>query len=64
MEFGILADAILGVRLIPQSKIQRTLPTLTDIRVEYLEGVTPERTIILDAVKLLADKKIRCSEEE
>lgn len=58
MEFGILADLILGVRLIPLEEIQPSLPTLTGIREEYLKGVTKERVVILDAAKLLTDKKI------
>ncbi len=63
MEFGILADAILGVRSIPLEKIQPSLPTLTGIREEYLKGVTGERVVILDAEKLLSDKKILVHEE-
>ncbi len=58
MLFGILADAILGVRRIPLSEIQPSLPTLTGIREKYLKGVTRERTVVLDAEKLLADEKI------
>jgi purine-binding chemotaxis protein CheW len=63
MEFGILADSILGVREIAMSDIQPPLPTLTGIREEYLRGVTGERMVVLDARKLLADKKIIVHEE-
>jgi len=63
MEFGILADAILGVRQIPLTDIQSSLPTLAGIREEYLRGVTSERVVILDAEKLLSDKKIFIHEE-
>src|SRR3972149_3375343 len=58
MEFGILADVILGVRNISMSELQTSLPTLTGIREEYLKGVTNDRTVILDAEKLLSDKSI------
>ena len=58
MEFGILADAIIGVRNIVVSELQTSLPTLTGIREEYLKGVAKERTVILDAEKLLSDKSI------
>lgn len=58
MCFGVLADAVLGVRRVPVAGIQPSLPTLTGIREQYLKGVTSERTIILDAEKLLADEKI------
>lgn len=58
MEFGILADEILGTSSIPASTIQTSLPTLTDIREEYLKGVTGDRVVILDGEKILSDEKI------
>lgn len=58
MEFGILADEISGVRMIPVSEIQQSLPTLTGIRAEYLKGVTNDRVTILDAKKILTDKNL------
>ncbi len=63
MRFGILADAIAGVRHIPVAEIQPSLPTLTGIREQYLKGVTPDRTVILDAEKLLADERIIVQEQ-
>lgn len=58
LEFGILADAIAGIRSIRISEIQPSLPTLTGIRQDYLRGVTRERLVILDAEKLLTDKAL------
>ena len=63
MLFGILADAISGVRRIPIADIQPSLPTLTDIREAYLRGVTPDRMVILDAGKLLSDPNIIVQEQ-
>lgn len=63
MLFGVLADAILGVRSIARTKIQSSLPTLTGIRADYLTGVTKERVAILDAAKLLSDRKLVVQEE-
>ena len=63
MVFGILADAILGVRRIPLAEIQPSLPTLTGIREKYLKGITTERTVVLDAEKLLADEEIVVQEQ-
>lgn len=63
MLFGILADAIVGVRRIPVADIQTSLPTLIGIREEYLRGVSPERTVILDAEKLLTDEHIVVQEQ-
>lgn len=63
MEFGILADVILGVRNVAVKELQPSLPTLTGIREEYLKGVTKERLVILDAKKLLSAKNIIVHEE-
>ena len=63
MEFGILADELLGTRTIPLSEVQPPLPTLTGIREEYLKGVTRKRTAILDGARLLSDKNLIVNEE-
>jgi len=63
MEAGILADTILGIRSIPLSQVQATLPTLTDIRAEYMKGVTSDQLIILDVEKIFSDEKIIVNEE-
>lgn len=62
MEFGILADAIIDIRQLATGEIEATLPTLTGIRTQYLKGVTRERMVILDAVKILSDRNIIISE--
>lgn len=58
MEFGILADAILGTHSISRTAIQPPLPTVTGTGAEYLRGVTAERVIILDAERILGDEQI------
>ena len=63
MEFGILADAILGTYSIPLEAIQPPLPTVTGIGAEYLKGVTGECVIILEAERILCDEKIVVHEE-
>ncbi|BBP04873.1 hypothetical protein TPL01_12840 [Sulfuriferula plumbiphila] len=63
MLFGILADAITGVRRVPIADMQSSLPTLTGIREVYLRGVTPDRTVVLDAEKLLSDANIIVQEQ-
>lgn len=64
MEFGVLADEIAGVRQIRRDGIQPALPTLTGIREEYLLGVTPERTVLLDGRRLLANRSLVINDEE
>ncbi|PKO83460.1 MAG: chemotaxis protein CheW [Betaproteobacteria bacterium HGW-Betaproteobacteria-11] len=63
MVFGVLADAILGVRHLSLAEIQPSLPTLTGIREKYLRGVTPERIVVLDAEKLLTGEQIIVQEQ-
>jgi purine-binding chemotaxis protein CheW len=63
MEFGILADGIVGARAIPKVAIQPPIPTLTGIGMEYLMGITVEGLIILDAERILGDEKIIVDQE-
>ncbi|MCK5135694.1 MAG: purine-binding chemotaxis protein CheW [Bacteroidales bacterium] len=63
MEAGILADVILGIRSIPLREIQPALPTLTDIRAEYMKGVTGDQLIVLDVEKIFLDERIIVNEE-
>ena len=65
MEFGVLADVVLGIRKVRLSDLQPSpsLPTLTGIRGDYLKGVTGDRLVVLDAGKLLSDKRMLVNEE-
>jgi purine-binding chemotaxis protein CheW len=63
MEFGILADAVLGTASVVVEELQPPLPTLTGIREQYLKGITTDRVVVLDAGKLLADPGIVVNEE-
>lgn len=58
MEFGLLADTIIGVREIRTASLQASLPTLTGIRADYLLGVTEERLVVLAFDRILADPAI------
>jgi purine-binding chemotaxis protein CheW len=62
-QLGILADMVVGVRKIPINAMQSSLPTLAGIREEYLMGVTAERLIVLDAARILTDRRIIMNEE-
>jgi purine-binding chemotaxis protein CheW len=63
MEFGILADSIVGMRSLPMRDLQGSLPTLTGIREEFLAGVTRDRLVLLDMGKILADGRLVVHEE-
>jgi purine-binding chemotaxis protein CheW len=58
MEFGILADAVIGVRTLQESSVQPPLPTLTGIRAEFSRGVTPDAMVVLHAQHMLSDKRL------
>lgn len=55
MEFGVLADDIAGIERHAAGTLVPTLPTLAAVDQTYLVGITPDRTAILDARRLLGD---------
>lgn len=61
--FGILADTVSDIRALPVHALQPTLPTLTDIRAEYLLGVTADRLVVLNAAAIISDSKLVVHEE-
>ena len=63
MQFGVLADAVLGVRTILTSSLQSSLATVTGLRADYLKGVTREHLVLLDAGKMLTDRRLVVHEE-
>jgi purine-binding chemotaxis protein CheW len=54
MELAVLADDITGVYASDAERWQRSLPTLSGRREEFLRGVTKDQVVVLDAAKLLA----------
>jgi purine-binding chemotaxis protein CheW len=63
MEFGILADAVIGARAIPLDSIEPPISTLSKIGAEYIRGIAEARLIILDARKILGDESIVIRQE-
>jgi purine-binding chemotaxis protein CheW len=63
MDLGVLADDVVGVRSVPLSQMQASLPTLSGIGQRYLRGVTGERLVVLDAARILGDPRILVQEE-
>jgi len=63
IEFGVLADAIIGPGSLNENDLQPSLPTLTGIREEYLKGITGERTVVLNAAAILFDRSLIVHEE-
>jgi purine-binding chemotaxis protein CheW len=63
MEFGILAEEVLGARSLCVDDIQPSLPALTGILSDYLKGVAKDRLTVLDAAALLSDRKMTVHQE-
>lgn len=64
IQLGILADAIRGVRSIPLDQLQPAMPTLTGIRADYLRGLTGDRLVVLDAIKILSDPRLLVEDQD
>ena len=58
MEFGVLADYLIGNNHIPISKIQTSISTLSDVQEEYFKGITTDDTVILNGLKILSDSNL------
>lgn len=58
-EIGLLADGIEEIRRLPAAELQPALPTLGGIRSDFLIGVTAERLVLLDAARLLGDRRLQ-----
>jgi len=63
MEFGILADEVIGTKAVYREDILPVPNTVSGIGEKYLEGVTKERLIILDLEALLSDKNILANDQ-
>lgn len=57
-EIGLLADVVVGVRVLARDALSPPLPTLSPIAAEYLKGVSEERLVVLDLDRLLSDPRI------
>ncbi len=63
IEFGVLADSIIGAVSLNENDLQSSLPTLTGVREKYLKGLTREGTVILEAAAILSDSNIVVNEQ-
>lgn len=55
---GFLADEVKGAEKIPDSMLHHGVETLCGVNAEYVQAVTAERMIILDAQRLLNDTRL------
>ncbi|SNB44746.1 chemotaxis protein CheW [Geobacter sp. DSM 9736] len=62
MELGVLADRILGVRMLPRKALQEGAGS-AGINSAYIKGMTEDRTAVLDVAAILADPRLIVNEE-
>ena len=62
MEFGILADEVIGMKMINVDELLPVSSIIKGVGEKYLKGVTNDRLIVLSAEKLLSDKNIVINE--
>lgn len=63
MEFGVLADAVTGMRRLPLGDLQPPPDTFTGIREEFVTGITADRMALLDMGRILSDRRLVVHEE-
>ncbi|MEJ8554566.1 chemotaxis protein CheW [Tepidibacter sp. Z1-5] len=63
IELGIAVDEILGCKDIHLSEIQKNISTITNFNTYYFEGITKERSIVLDIKNIMMDEKIIVNED-
>jgi len=58
VEFGLLADRIVGAGSLRASELQPPLPTHAGVRSAFLKGIGPQGLALLDAARLLSDASL------
>jgi purine-binding chemotaxis protein CheW len=63
IELGILADDVTGTGTIDLSLLQTHIPTVTGLQQHYIQGVSRDKTILIDIEKFLNDERIHINEQ-
>lgn len=58
MEFALLADQVRGVRRVARAALSVGAPGVLPARADYLLGVAPDRTAVLDGAMMLGDQAL------
>lgn len=64
MEFGILADELIGAKKVPWNNIQTSMPLTSDSLAKYFKGITSDGLIILDGGNILSDEGMLVDKKE
>jgi purine-binding chemotaxis protein CheW len=63
IELGILADEIAGSMQIYFDKLQSKISTITEVKDDFIIGITEDRLIVLDIKEFLLNEKLIINEE-
>ncbi|HJV63171.1 MAG TPA: chemotaxis protein CheW [Albitalea sp.] len=63
LEFGLLADRIIGAERVPLAQLQPPDPSAHGPRFACLRGITPEGLVVLDAPRLMAQPGLLIEDE-
>jgi purine-binding chemotaxis protein CheW len=63
MEFGLLADVILGVQMLRLDELREPPATFSGIHASFLKGITGERMAVLDARTILGHPRLVVNEQ-
>lgn len=63
IQLGLLADLVTGLQLLPRSSLQLPPPTFAGIRADYVKGITADGLAVLDAVRIITDRRQIVQEE-
>lgn len=57
-EVGFFVEAVAGVRMLNRRDLLPPLSTLTGVHASYVQGMTRDRLVLLDAARILTDERI------
>lgn len=63
LEFGIVADSIIGCSEVLLSEIQKNILGITNSKTNYIKGINKHRSIIIDMKNIIMDERIIVDEE-
>ena len=61
---GVLADEVLGATSFSISSIEKDVSGLTKQSVEFVNGVTEDKTVILNAVSVITDERLKIDQAQ
>jgi purine-binding chemotaxis protein CheW len=60
---GLLVDEVTGTKTLDAMELLETLPTFSDARADFISAITREPLMLLDAERLMEDKRLMVEEE-